>query len=138
MVHTRGCDIEGNSEAGEVDATLAQARSSDVVVLVIGEDHYAERFGDIDGKGASLSCPVVLWFCFAVGLTFHILFFPHFTDLTLPRGQLELTRSLIATGTPVVVILVEGRPRVLEDALDGAAAVLHGGDSFLVFMSLAI
>ena len=106
MVHTRGCDIDGNSDAGEVETTLNEARASDVVVLVIGEDHYAERFGDID-------------------------------DLTLPRGQLNLARSLIATGTPVVVVLVEGRPRVLEDALDGAAAVLHGDNFSSLFFFLS-
>ena len=52
-------------------------------------------------------------------------------DLTLPRGQLDLARALIATNVPVIVVLIEGRPRVLEDALVGAAGVLDGKLSFL-------
>ena len=49
IVHRRGCDIDGNSNPNELEDTIAEARASDVVILAIGETHYAERFGDIDG-----------------------------------------------------------------------------------------
>ena len=45
-------------------------------------------------------------------------------DLSLPVVQRDLVTSVAATGTPVVVVLVEGRPRILEDAADAADAVL--------------
>lgn len=48
-------------------------------------------------------------------------------DLSLPQGQLDLLQAVIATGTPTVLILVEGRPRVLNGANDGAAAVIWAG-----------
>jgi beta-glucosidase len=45
-------------------------------------------------------------------------------DLMLPAGQLQLLRELTATGTPVVVVLVEGRPRTFDGAIEAANAVL--------------
>jgi len=43
-------------------------------------------------------------------------------DLTLPVPQLELAEALVATGKPVVLVLVQGRPRVISriaDSIDG-------------------
>ncbi|MEL6822686.1 MAG: glycoside hydrolase family 3 N-terminal domain-containing protein, partial [Calditrichota bacterium] len=43
-------------------------------------------------------------------------------DITLPEAQLELAEALIATGKPVVMVLIEGRPRVISriaDKIDG-------------------
>jgi beta-glucosidase len=46
------------------------------------------------------------------------------TDLTLPEPQLKLAEAVIATGKPVVVVLVEGRPRIINRIADGAGAIL--------------
>lgn len=46
------------------------------------------------------------------------------TDLTLDAAQLTLARELIKTGRPVVVVLLEGRPRVIAPLVDGAAAIV--------------
>lgn len=46
------------------------------------------------------------------------------TDLTLPAAQLELIRAVQATGTPTVLVLVQGRPRVISAVADDAAAIL--------------
>ena len=43
-------------------------------------------------------------------------------DLAFPRDQLELVRKLSKTGKPIVVILLEGRPRIIreiEPLIDG-------------------
>jgi beta-glucosidase len=45
-------------------------------------------------------------------------------DLTLSAAQLELVRAVQATGTPTVLVLVQGRPRVISTVADGAAAVV--------------
>ena len=45
-------------------------------------------------------------------------------DLTLPEAQLALVRAAAETGKPLVLVLIEGRPRLLEDAADAADAVL--------------
>ena len=45
-------------------------------------------------------------------------------DLSLPDAQRTLIRRITATGTPVALVLVQGRPRALGNALDGVSAVL--------------
>jgi beta-glucosidase len=42
----------------------------------------------------------------------------------LPDGQAELLDALEATGTPVVVVVIAGRPLIMNAQLDGAAAAL--------------
>ncbi|HEY0003195.1 MAG TPA: glycoside hydrolase family 3 N-terminal domain-containing protein, partial [Pyrinomonadaceae bacterium] len=46
------------------------------------------------------------------------------TDLTLAEPQLKLAEAIEATGKPVVLVLVEGRPRVINRIVDGAQAIL--------------
>jgi beta-glucosidase len=46
------------------------------------------------------------------------------TDLTLPDAQLKLAEAIIATGKPVVIVLVEGRPRVISRIADKVGAIL--------------
>ncbi len=46
------------------------------------------------------------------------------TDLTLPAPQLKLAQAIEATGKPVVLVLVEGRPRIISAIADGAPAIL--------------
>lgn len=46
------------------------------------------------------------------------------TDLTLGEAQLRLVEAIEATGKPVVLVLVEGRPRVINRIVDGAQAIL--------------
>src|SRR6266404_1618883 len=46
------------------------------------------------------------------------------TDLTLSDTQLKLAQAIEATGKPVVLVLVEGRPRIINRITDGAQAIL--------------
>ena len=46
------------------------------------------------------------------------------TDLTLSEPQLRLAERIQATGKPVVLVLVEGRPRVINRIVDGAKGIL--------------
>jgi beta-glucosidase len=46
------------------------------------------------------------------------------TDLALPEPQLRLAQAIEATGKPVVLVLVEGRPRLISQIADGAGAIL--------------
>ncbi|KAG6609745.1 Lysosomal beta glucosidase [Phytophthora cinnamomi] len=48
-------------------------------------------------------------------------------ELTLPSGQLEYVQALANTGTKVVLILFEGRPRLLGSLPDLVSAVVWGG-----------
>lgn len=58
------------------------------------------------------------------------------TDLTLSQNQLELVKALAATGKPVILILNEGRPRLIAEIEPAAKAVIdimlpgnYGGDA---------
>lgn len=45
-------------------------------------------------------------------------------DLTLPQAQSDLVAAIQKTGTPVVLVLVEGRPRIITPLVDDAQAIL--------------
>ena len=45
-------------------------------------------------------------------------------DMALPDAQRTLLRRVAETGTPVVLVLIQGRPRLLEDEADRPDAVL--------------
>ena len=47
-------------------------------------------------------------------------------DLAMNAAQLRLARAIEATGKPVVLALFEGRPRIIQPAVDSARAVVTG------------
>lgn len=81
--------------AEEVDAVASAAREADVVVLALEEP------SQLTGEATSRA------------------------DLRLPGGQEAFVHAAVATGTPVVVVLVNGRPLVVEDWIEAPAAVLE-------------
>ncbi|HQT92537.1 MAG TPA: glycoside hydrolase family 3 C-terminal domain-containing protein, partial [Candidatus Kryptobacter bacterium] len=44
--------------------------------------------------------------------------------LALPWAQIQLAQALIATGKPVVLVMFEGRPRVIDKIVGGSKAIL--------------
>jgi len=46
------------------------------------------------------------------------------TDLTIGEPQIKLAEALKATGKPIVMVLVEGRPRIINRIADNANAIL--------------
>ncbi len=81
-------------EGTEFARAVELARASDVAVLVLGEA------ADMNGEAASRS------------------------TLDLPGRQLELLEAVAATGTPVVLVLLSGRPLDLRRAVERSAAIL--------------
>lgn len=45
-------------------------------------------------------------------------------DLAFPPAQIRLARAIEATGTPVVLTVFHGRPRILRDVVDSARAIV--------------
>jgi beta-glucosidase len=45
-------------------------------------------------------------------------------DLTLDGAQLELASALAKTGKPVVLVMIEGRPRIIRTIVEGARGIL--------------
>lgn len=92
VVHAPGCDVTGTDTSG-FDAAVSAASAADVCVVAVGD-----RAG-LFGRGTSgEGCDA--------------------TDLTLPGVQEDLVRAVLATGTPVVVLLLTGRPYALGALLD--------------------
>ena len=100
VTHVQGCTVDGPGREGFGDAVDA-AREADVCVVVLGDR--AGLFGrGTSGEGCDAS------------------------DLELPGVQSELLAALLDSGTPVVVVLLAGRPYALGDAPSRAAAVVQG------------
>lgn len=97
-----GCAVEGDDRTG-IAAAVESARSSDVAIVVVGDRAGLFGRGTV-GEGNDVE------------------------SLDLPGVQRDLVEAVIATGTPVVVIVLSGRPYAIGWALDGptpAAAVVQ-------------
>ena len=99
VLYARGCDNTGNDASG-FEAALEAAAQAEAVVLVLG-----------DRSGLTPSC--------TSGET------RDSADLKLPGVQEELARAVIATGKPVVVVLVNGRPLAIPWLAEHAHAILE-------------
>ncbi|MEV4682553.1 glycoside hydrolase family 3 N-terminal domain-containing protein [Streptomyces kurssanovii] len=97
--HAAGCDVDGPDTSGIAEA-VRLAQDADVCVAVLGDR--AGLFGrGTSGEGCDAS------------------------DLSLPGVQAELLDALLATGIPVVAVLVTGRPYALGRWADRLAAVVQ-------------
>ena len=94
-----GCGILGGDD-GQIEEAVTAARGTDVAVVVVGER---------SGLTEDCTCGE----------------FRDRLDLTLPGRQEELVAAVAATGTPVVLVLVAGRPLAIEAAAARSAAVLE-------------
>ncbi len=47
-------------------------------------------------------------------------------DLTLDDAQLELAKAVIAAGKPVILVMIEGRPRIINKIVSGSKSILIG------------
>ncbi|WP_405401901.1 glycoside hydrolase family 3 N-terminal domain-containing protein [Streptomyces sp. NBC_01104] len=94
-----GCEVDGTDTSGFADA-VRLAGESDVCVAVLGDR--AGLFGrGTSGEGCDAA------------------------DLSLPGVQGEFLDALLATGTPVVLVLLTGRPYALGRWADRTAAVVQ-------------
>jgi beta-glucosidase len=97
IAYASGCPVDGDDRSGFAEA-VAAAESAEVTLAFVGD--LAGLFGNgTSGEGCDAA------------------------DLRLPGVQAELLEALLATGKPVVVVVVSGRPYALGD-LDGRAAAL--------------
>jgi beta-glucosidase len=87
-------DPDGFDDDAELARAVALARASDVALVVLGE------WQNMIGEAASRS------------------------SLELPGGQLALLQAVVATGTPVVLLVMNGRPLDLRWAAEHVPAIL--------------
>ncbi len=100
VTYAQGCPVVGGDDE-QIAAAAAAAAGADVCVAVLG-DLSGLFGGGTSGEGCDAG------------------------DLRLPGRQEELLEALLATGTPVVLVLLVGRPYELSRQIDRLAAVLCG------------
>ncbi|HZQ56007.1 MAG TPA: glycoside hydrolase family 3 C-terminal domain-containing protein [Bryobacteraceae bacterium] len=82
VVAVKGCGVMGDDKSGFAEATRA-ARNADAAIVVVGE---SEHDPSTDGEGHDVA------------------------SLDLTGVQEDLVKAIYETGTPTVVVLVNGRP----------------------------
>ncbi|MGA2986636.1 MAG: glycoside hydrolase family 3 C-terminal domain-containing protein [Terriglobia bacterium] len=90
VISARGCEITGTDKSGFADAVKA-AKGADVAIVVVGERQHdmkggGPHHGPTDGEGHDVA------------------------SLDLSGVQEDLIQAVFATGTPTVVVLINGRP----------------------------
>ena len=93
------------NESLDVEAAAEKAADADVAVLALGEGWYLHEFG-------------------AGGPRTETGEFPTREELDIPDAQQALVDAVVETGTPVVGVLVTGRPLAVERLDEQAEAVL--------------
>ena len=97
--YSPGCGIlDGDDDS--IQAAVTAARAADVAIVVVGE-----RSGLTDDCTCGEARDRL--------------------DIGLPGRQSELVAAVAATGTPVVLVLVAGRPLAIESEAAISAAVVH-------------
>jgi len=97
--YARGCDVTDEDLSGISDAVSA-AKEASVAVLVVGDKAGHFRAGTV-GEGTDTH------------------------DLSLPGMQEDLVHEVIATGTPTIVVLVNGRPFAIPKVAEKASAIIE-------------
>ena len=99
IVRERGTGIDDGDLSG-IEAAVAAAREAEVAVVVLGDR--AGLFGrGTSGEGCDAP------------------------DLALPGAQQQLLDAVLDSGTPVVLVLLSGRPYALGRAPERAAAIVQ-------------
>ncbi|MCE3199790.1 glycoside hydrolase family 3 C-terminal domain-containing protein [Paenibacillus sonchi] len=119
VVYALGCGIRESSTAGLSEA-VELARSADVAVLVLGGSSARQFGGDFEANGAAIiseGSPSEMDCGEGVDLA----------DLRLGGIQQQLAEAVAATGTPVVAVIIQGRPHTLDGLAPLAGALLCTG-----------
>lgn len=88
-------DIDKRSSEELLQEALDLAKTSDVVVAVVGEA------SEMSGEAASR------------------------TDISIPNSQKRLIQELVKTGKPVVLVLMSGRPLTIEEEFNLPVSILQ-------------
>ncbi len=110
VTYAKGCNT-GSGTDEELAQAVEAARHCDVAILALGDNssfHGGIGWGDEDGK-VTITC----------GEGFDS------SDLQLPGRQQELLEAVAATGTPVVLILMTGRPYCINWAKENIPAIFQ-------------
>jgi beta-glucosidase len=99
VLYAKGCDVLNNSKDGFKEA-VEIAKQADVAVVVVGD-----KSGLTDGCTSGESRDRA--------------------DLNLPGVQEELIKAIYETGTPVIVVLINGRPMSISWIAEKIPAIIE-------------
>jgi len=110
--YVKGCNVKGD-EINQISEAVKVAKNSEMAVLVLGENEWQkENKQGTDGEGYDVA------------------------TLELTGKQKELAHKVVATGTPTVVVLINGRPLAIPWIDEHAPAIVEawipgekGGDA---------
>lgn len=88
-------DIDKRSHDSMINEALGNAFNSDVIIAVIGEA------SEMSGEASSRS------------------------DISIPPSQKKLIAALAKTGKPLILVIMSGRPLILNDELQQSSAILQ-------------
>ena len=91
-------------------------------VSYYGSDWKADRIEDLSGVVAAARNADVVIAC--VGENSYCETPGNINDLNLSENQKELVRALAKTGKPIILVLNEGRPRIINDIEPMASAIM--------------
>jgi len=112
VVYAKGCEVQGEDKSGFAEAERA-AKGAELAIVVVGESYSrGERGLRTDGEGYDVA------------------------SLDLTGVQEELVKAVHATGTPTVVVLINGRPLSVRWIAENVPALVEawnpgerGGDA---------
>ena len=103
VTHTTGTTL---NDTTDIDTAVENAAAADVAVLALGEGWYLHEFGPEQQAGVATN----EW--------------PTRSELRLSEAQRDLVQGVHETGTPVVGVLVTGRPLIVDWMADNVPAIL--------------
>jgi beta-glucosidase len=95
VTYVKGCNVIGN-EVNEIEKAKKAAKSADIAIVVIGEGGYTTN-----GEGRDVA------------------------SLDLTGMQEELLKAVHNTGTPTIVVLINGRPLSIRWAAENSPAIVE-------------
>ncbi len=95
VTYVKGCNVIG-SEVNEIEKAKKAAKSADIALVVIGEGGYTTN-----GEGRDVA------------------------SLDLTGMQEDLLKAVHSTGTPTIVVLINGRPLSIRWAAEHAPAIVE-------------
>jgi beta-glucosidase-like glycosyl hydrolase len=96
LVVVPGCEVEGDDRSG-IEEAVREASAADVAVVVVGDRAGLFGRGTV-GEGNDVE------------------------SLELPGPQRDLVEAVVASGTPVVLVVLSGRPYAIGWAVSGPSA----------------